>query len=604
MDEGSSLSLAHCPGQKQCSKALHIHSNAALLKWKSWEESSVGISIVDPWTPSSYTALKALLSARLCSAIWGLVGDCDETYNYWEPTHYLLYGKGFQTWEYSPVYALRSYAYLLVHLLPGWCYAQFLQDNRMLVFFFMKCLLAVACSLCELYFYRGVCKEFGANIGRLTLGFQVFAAGMFISATALLPSSFAMYMTMLSMGAWYQQRYGIAIFTTAVSALLGWPFAALIGAPIAFDILFRKKMVYMFFMGSLKSAAVILIPMVFLDSKFYGRFVVAPVNIVLYNVFTSHGPDLYGTEPWHFYFINGFLNFNFVFLAALLPLPLNMIFQYFIQPQKKNATGLPLWLSLLPLYAWLLVFLVQPHKEERFLFPVYPLICLAAAVAINFSQKIFYGWFVWEKKKHYLLHTTWIAAVVLVITSLMGVSRTVGQYRAYRAPMDVFLELQRLAVEEVTVEKPINVCLGREWHRFPSSFFLPKTNWNIKFIESEFRGQLPKMYANVANATSIIPEDMNDMNYEEVSRYVALSECHYLIDTDRVEETAREPRYAKRTSDWIVKHTVPFLDASKSPQLLRAFYVPWLTEKHCTYVDYNLFQAAKFNPSPRTYKKF
>lgn len=29
-----------------------------------------------------------------------------------------MYGNGFQTWEYSPLYALRSYAYILMHWLP------------------------------------------------------------------------------------------------------------------------------------------------------------------------------------------------------------------------------------------------------------------------------------------------------------------------------------------------------------------------------------------------------------------------------------------------------------------------------------------------------
>lgn len=29
-----------------------------------------------------------------------------------------------------------------------------------------------------------------------------------------------------------------------------------------------------------------------------------------------------GVEPWHFYFVNGFLNFNVVFLLALLAAPL------------------------------------------------------------------------------------------------------------------------------------------------------------------------------------------------------------------------------------------------------------------------------------------
>jgi len=29
-----------------------------------------------------------------------------------------MYGSGFQTWEYSPTYAIRSYGYLLLHILP------------------------------------------------------------------------------------------------------------------------------------------------------------------------------------------------------------------------------------------------------------------------------------------------------------------------------------------------------------------------------------------------------------------------------------------------------------------------------------------------------
>lgn len=39
--------------------------------------------------PGGETAFKALLSARFCAAIWSHVTDCDETYNYWEPMHYL-----------------------------------------------------------------------------------------------------------------------------------------------------------------------------------------------------------------------------------------------------------------------------------------------------------------------------------------------------------------------------------------------------------------------------------------------------------------------------------------------------------------------------------
>ena len=41
-------------------------------------------------------SLKLFLTVRLSAAVWSTVADCDETYNYWEPMHFLLYGKGFQ----------------------------------------------------------------------------------------------------------------------------------------------------------------------------------------------------------------------------------------------------------------------------------------------------------------------------------------------------------------------------------------------------------------------------------------------------------------------------------------------------------------------------
>lgn len=45
--------------------------------------------------------------------------DCDETFNYWEPTHYLSHGYGLQTWEYSPEYGIRSWLYIGLHAVIG-----------------------------------------------------------------------------------------------------------------------------------------------------------------------------------------------------------------------------------------------------------------------------------------------------------------------------------------------------------------------------------------------------------------------------------------------------------------------------------------------------
>lgn len=98
---------------------------------------------------------------------------------------------------------------------------------------------------------------------------------------------------------------------------LGWPFAALLGVPIAYDILIRKKLYQNFFFWSSVSGITLLLPMVITDSLLYGRLIIAPLNIVKYNVFGGAGPNLYGTEPFSYYLINGFLNFNFVWVSFL-----------------------------------------------------------------------------------------------------------------------------------------------------------------------------------------------------------------------------------------------------------------------------------------------
>ena len=263
-----------------------------------------------------------------------------------------------------------------------------------------------------MYFYRGVLCEFGANVGRLCLCLLATSAGMFISSTAFLPSTTSMYLTLLSMGAWFQHQYKLAIFCTAFSTFMseflycgvrnaelhvfcipGWPFAALIGLPIAVDILLFKKQVSLFVQWSLISAVTILGPQVLVDSYYYGKPVAASLNIVLYNVFTSHGPDLYGTEPASFYLLNGCLNFNIVFPAALAVVPALALTKFILRGEvSASAHGsgyyLSETLSQSPLYLWLLVFWTQPHKEERFLFPVYPLICLAGAMVLDAGQKV------------------------------------------------------------------------------------------------------------------------------------------------------------------------------------------------------------------------
>jgi alpha-1,2-mannosyltransferase len=64
--------------------------------------------------PFTNVAWLTLILMRILGAAYNPIMDCDETFNYWEPLHYFVTGgPSFQTWEYAPSFALRSWVYLL-----------------------------------------------------------------------------------------------------------------------------------------------------------------------------------------------------------------------------------------------------------------------------------------------------------------------------------------------------------------------------------------------------------------------------------------------------------------------------------------------------------
>uniref|UniRef100_H3BHK5 Mannosyltransferase n=1 Tax=Latimeria chalumnae TaxID=7897 RepID=H3BHK5_LATCH len=511
------------------------------------------------WAPEGSTAFKCLISARFCAALLSNISDCDETFNYWEPTHYLVYGKGFQTWEYSPVYAVRSYAYLWLHALPAWFHAKVLQTNKVLVFYFLRCLLAFLSCICELYFYKAVCKKFGLHVGRLMLAFLVLGTGMFCAAAGSKYFHFLILPSSLVLTGTDQKKNDIHL--------------SYIGPRIvSLDLLSS-------------GANNFLVPLVCVDSYYYGKLVIAPMNIVLYNVFTPHGPDLYDYHYYYYHRKRCFLMRLGCLALELSVMCLTSVLLCLVCARLHlQNLGRPYWLTLSPMYIWILIFFTRPHKEERFLFPIYPLICLCGAVALSALQKCYHFLFQRYRLEHYTVSSNWLALGTVILFGFLSLSRSIALFRGYHAPLDLYPEFHRIAtdptIHTVPEGRPVNVCVGKEWYRFPSSFLLPD-NWQLQFIQSDFRGQLPKPYAKGPMATRIIPADMNDQNKEEPSRYVDLNRCHYLVDLDTMVETPREPRYTANRDDWIVIAYKPFLDASKGfSGILFTLTLPLVTQQY------------------------
>lgn len=117
----------------------------------------------------------------------------------------------------------------------------------------------------------------------------------------------------------------------------------------------------------------------------------------------------------------------------------------------------------------------------------------------------------------------------------------------------------------------------------------------MRFIKSEFRGQLPKLLENdepksKGLKTRIVYKDFNDMNREEVSRYVKPEQCHYLIDSSQRKTSENEPDYSMNTKDWKILSTRKMLDLPNSPIIIRSFYLPFISDKQNSYTEYKLLR--------------
>jgi len=130
---------------------------------------------------------------------------------------------------------------------------------------------------------------------------------------------------------------------------------------------------------------------------------------VLYN--SSFGSNivgnsiLFGEEPWNFYFKNLILNFN-------IALPLYFIYPItFYSSQNYKKQGYLQLKSALYLSSivWLFLMTSQPHKEERFMYIIYPFITLYAGKTI----------------KHLKLKFPIASTILITIFCVLSVSRSV-----------------------------------------------------------------------------------------------------------------------------------------------------------------------------------
>lgn len=572
-----------------------------------------------------------------------------------------LFGK--QTWEYSPEFAIRSYAYLIPYSLLSYPISWVKYILQMYnvydlhvptytLFYVVRVILALSFSLAEIKLSKTL-KFFNKNIQNWFLVAQILSPGMYQASISILPSSFSLLFGILSTNYIVNYfnieklistidtelltlenkanttskdsdadelaprtnmllnlyRVSIPLITksftmvallTSIGGCTGWPFSMILISPFILYSLLESlirspksvlknyhSVVKTFGIYLLSGASCLFFIAYFisqLDSLFYKKVTYVAFNIMSYNIFNTDelsGPHIFGVESPDWYVKNLLLNFHVFFVIALLNF-LTIFNRYQLVIYK------------LPLLIWFAILTSQPHKEERFMYPIYHLI------SISFAQ--FMSCETFNSCSIMKLFKKLLNCTVLLLTTILFLTRINNLNSNYSAPINVLKYLSDSTSNFSPV--PENICMGREWYHYPSSLFL-NDNQRLRFTQSSFDGMLPgdfleprvNSFEGLVNATSHIPQGFNNMNKFNPDFITSTDECTYYIDIDK-EISENDATSILDAEKWEIMYCQDILDVDNSDGIERVLDInnflerfiidPWLNlQKDLSVIELN-----------------
>ncbi|XP_039055647.1 dol-P-Man:Man(6)GlcNAc(2)-PP-Dol alpha-1,2-mannosyltransferase-like isoform X1 [Hibiscus syriacus] len=414
---------------------------------------------------------------------------------------------------------------------------------------------------------------YGKHLAFYALAMLCLASGCFFASTSFMPSLFSMYSMSLSSGLFLLDKPAQAVAVAAVGVILGWPFSILAFLPVTLFSL-SKQFKQAFLYGTVTSIALLALP-ILVDYYYYQRWTSSVFNLLMYNVLGGGENHLYGTPL--FYLRNGFNNFNFCFIFALLFLAILPIVR------KKYAPDLLIVVS--PLYIWLTLMSLQLHKEES----ADSIIQCSLLFVLLLQQSSRAYLILSETNSPYDKSTIVVIAKVLRPGALCLIlcashARTFSLINGYAASFKVYKILDHY--DDAGTGSVL--CVGSEWHRFPSSFFVPDYVGEVRWINDGFQGLLPFPFNATPGGTSAAPPYFNNKNKASYEQYLEdLQACSFLV------ELQLDRPYHHRGNDlstWEAVAALPYLDRELSPAKYRSFFIPYLWEHKNVFGLYKLLK--------------
>lgn len=343
----------------------------------------------------------------------------DEFWQGPEIAHSFVFGSGFQTWEWMPNYALRSYLHPVLIALFAYgpvavlenvlshIYAHSLWVSLHIIlpalWLTPRLLAAVSASICDVATYSLALKLFGEDTAILALLVQLsstlmifssgrsFSNGLEATFTTCALLFWRKMIDRLVMGSAESEKAALIPFSSAVyfasiagalagisfairpTSLIIWFFLWLLALPqIGLGRLFQIS-----FTAITPAALSVILLSLLLDRYLYGFFTFPAFNFLLFN--TVSGLDaLYGEYPRLWYLYNGLPTAFGLFLPVAL-FSIVCAFRY-----VKVSTLREFDFAIAGAGVVLVLSFGSSHKEHRFLFPVLPIINIYLGRCLTF----------------------------------------------------------------------------------------------------------------------------------------------------------------------------------------------------------------------------
>ena len=251
-----------------------------------------------------------------------------------------------------------------------------------------------------------------------------------------------------------------------------------------------------------------------------------------------------------------------------------------------------LFVACSPQWVWLAAITYLPHKEERFMYVVYPQILYAAAYCIVEISRLIPRLFISKRRLEQSPIKTLLVVAALLCTSILSASRVGALLWNYSAHMRVYLDLQSL--DQARLDGPCTVCLGSEWYEFPSHFFVPE-QCEVHFLDSGFRGILPAAFNDSRGGTRYGASYLNDRNEADKRQFIVdESSCNVMVSLKYDEKL--EPKELNRgvkNKRWEIVQEHKYVQGNLSAALFRALFIPFLSPQKLVYNYYALYASNK-----------